>query len=78
MCVCVLVVGGQDVITIRTSIMTPLSATVSRVSSAHGVGRGGGGRAVVTDAFYSHNVCCYMRALYNNGNEDRRLIKMSH
>ena len=43
MCVCVLVVGGQDVITIRTSIMTPLSATVSRVSSAHGVGQGGGG-----------------------------------
>ena len=77
MCVCVLVVGGQDVITIRTSIMTPLSATVSRVSSAHGVGQGGGG-AVVTVAFYSHNVCCYMRALYNNGNEDRRLIKMSH
>ena len=44
MCVCVLVVvGGQDVITIRTSIMTPLSATVSRVSTAHGVGGGGGG-----------------------------------
>ena len=51
-CVCVLVGGGgQDVITIRTSIMTPLFATVSRVSSAHGVGQGGGG-AVVTDAFY--------------------------
>ena len=35
-CVCVVVVvgggGGQDVITIQTSTMTPLSATVSRVS----------------------------------------------
>ena len=40
-CVCVLVVcvwggGGQDVITIQTSTMTPLSATVSRVSSGVG------------------------------------------
>ena len=42
MCVCV-GGGGQDVITIWTSIMTPLFATVSRVSSAHGVGQGGGG-----------------------------------
>ena len=33
---------GQDVITIRTSSMTPLSATVSRVSAAHGVGGSGG------------------------------------
>ena len=41
MCVCV--GGGQDVITIRTFIMTPLSATVSRVSAARGVGGGGGG-----------------------------------
>ena len=34
-CVCVCVVGeeGQDVITIQTSTMTPLSATVSRVST---------------------------------------------
>ena len=31
MCVCVVVVGGEDVITIQTSTMTPLSATVSRV-----------------------------------------------
>ena len=38
-CVCVCVVGGQDVITIQTStMMTPQSATVSRVSTAHGVG----------------------------------------
>ena len=35
--------GGQDVITIRTSIMTPLSATVSHVSTTRGVGGGGGG-----------------------------------
>ena len=76
-CVCVCVCGGggggggQDVITIRTSIMTPLSATVSRVSTARGVGWGGGG-AVVTNAFNSHNACWYMRALYNNGNEHRR------
>ena len=89
-CVCVLVVvvcvcvwgGGQDVITIRTSIMTPPSATVSRVSTARGVDRvcvwggGGGGGAVVTNAFYSHNACWYMRALYNNGYEHRRWIKM--
>ena len=56
--------------TIRTSIMTPLSATVSRVSTARGVGGGGG--AVVTNAFYSHSTCWYMRALYNNGNEQIR------
>ena len=42
-CVCVCVCGGgggggQDVITIQTSTMTPLSATVSRVSTARGVG----------------------------------------
>ena len=48
LCACVRVcVGGgggrgQDVITIRTSLMTPLSATVSRVSTARGVGGGGG------------------------------------
>ena len=47
-CVCVCVSwwwwwwGDQDVITIRTSIMTPLSATGSRVSTAHGDGGGGG------------------------------------
>ena len=53
-CVCVVVVGGgggvwggggagraQDVITIQTSTMTPLSATVSRVST--GVGGWGSG-----------------------------------
>ena len=28
--------------------------------------------AVVTNAFYSHNACWYMRALNNNGNEHRR------
>ena len=49
MCVraCVRVGGvwgrGQDVITIRTSLMTLLSATVSRVSTARGVGGGWGG-----------------------------------
>ena len=41
-----MVVGGQDVITIKTSTMTPLSATVSRVL-ADG--------AVVSNAFHSHN-----------------------
>ena len=60
---------GQDVITIRTSIMTPLSATVSCVDRPR-CWRGGG--AVVTNAFYSQNACWYMRALYNNGNEHRR------
>ena len=62
---------GQDVITIRTSIISPLSATVSRVLTARGVGGREGG-TVVTTAFYSHNACWYMRALYNNGNEHRR------
>ena len=78
MCVCVCVCvggGGHD-----PSIMTPLFATVSRVSSAHGVGQGGGGGGQWLQMcfIYSHNACWYMRALYNNGNEDRRLIKMSH
>ena len=74
MCVCVGGGGGggQDIITIRTSIMTPLSATVSRVSTARGVSGEGGGGAVLTNAFYSHNACWYMCALYNNGNEHRR------
>ena len=71
-CVCVLVVGVNH---LKTSIMTPLSATVPRVSSAPSVGQGGGSGF---NAFYSHNECWYMRALYNNGNEHRRLIKMSH
>ena len=35
-CVLVVVGGGQDVITIQTSTMTPLSATVSRVSTGVG------------------------------------------
>ena len=71
-CVCVYGWGGQDVITIRTSIMIPLSATVSSLSTARGVGGAGRGGAVVTNAVYSHNACWYMRALYNNGNEHRR------
>ena len=58
--------GGQDVITIQTSTMIPVSATVSRVST------GVGGGEVVTNAFHSHNACWYMRALNNNGNEHRR------
>ena len=55
--------GSQDVIAIKTSAMTPLSATVSRVL-ADG--------AVVTNAFHSHNACWYMRALNSNGNKHRR------
>ena len=41
--VCVCGGGGEDVITIQTSTMTPLSATVSRVSTAYGVGGWGSG-----------------------------------
>ena len=41
-CVCVCG-GGQDVISIQISTMTPLSAIVSRVSTARGVGRWGRG-----------------------------------
>ena len=52
--------GDQGVITIQTSTMTPLSATVSRVLA---------GGTVVTNAFHSYNACWYMRALNNNGNE---------
>ena len=55
--------GGQDVITIKTSTMTPLSAAVSRVLLDG---------AVVTNVFHSHNACWYMRALNSNGNEHRR------
>ena len=68
--------GVQDVITIRTSIMTPLSATVSCVDRPRcwrgGGGWGGGGGTMVINAVYSHNACWYMHALYNNGNEHRR------
>ena len=39
-CVCVWGGGGQDVITIQTSTMTPPSATVSRVPTARVVGGG--------------------------------------
>ena len=59
-CVLVVVGGGQDVI-----FMTPLSATVSRVS----IGVAGG--AVVTDAVHSHHAC-WLRVLNNNGHEHRR------
>ena len=55
--------GDQGVITIQTSTMTPLSATVSRVLT---------GGAVATNAFHPFNACWYMRALNNNGNEHRR------
>ena len=68
LCVCVCVVGGQDVITIQTSTMSPPSATVSRVSTAAVLAGG----AVVTNAFYSGNACWCMRALNNNGNVHRR------
>ena len=55
--------GGQDIITIKTSTMTRLSAAVSRVLLDG---------AVVTNAFHSHNACWYMCALNSNGNEHRR------
>ena len=43
-CVCLCWWGeGQDVITIQTSAMTPLSATVKRVSTDRGVGGWGSG-----------------------------------
>ena len=60
--------GGGEGEFIQTSTMTPLSATVS--PKCVGVGRKG--EAVVTNAFHSYNVCWYMRALNNNGNEHRR------
>ena len=54
--------------------MTPLFATVSRVSSAHSVGQGGGGGSGYRCVLFTLTT----RVGYNNGNEDRRLIKMSH
>ena len=53
-CVCVCVGGGggnQDIVTIQTSTMILLSATVSRKC----VGVGGWGGTVVTNAFHSYN-----------------------
>ena len=73
MCVFVYVGGGgggsrRYYITIRTSIMTPLLATVLRMSTARGVGGWGGGGTVVTNVFYSHNAYWFMLALYNTVN----------
>ena len=69
MCVCVWG-GGQDVITIRTSIMTPPSATVSRVSTARGVDRvcvwgggGGGGGSGYKCILLSQRVLVYACAI---------------
>ena len=59
--------GGQDVITIQTSTM--LQYHVCRPPAVLA------GGAVVTNAFYSHNACWCIRALNNNGNVQRRLIK---
>ena len=59
--------GGQDVITIQTSTMAPPSVTVSRVPTARVVG----GWGMVTNAFYSHSACWYMRVLNNDGNVHR-------
>ena len=56
--------GGQDVVTIQTSTMTPLSATVSRVSN--GVGGCGSGYKCISlsqRVLFAHN---------SNGNEHRR------
>ena len=74
-CVRVCVVGGQDVITIQTStMMTPQSATVSRVSTACGVGGLGSDYKCI---LLSQRVSWYMHALNIDGNEHRRYIKMS-
>ena len=64
MCVCVGGGGGgQDVMTIRTSIKTPLSATVSRVSTARGVGGGGGGGSGYKCILLSQHVLVYASAI---------------
>ena len=64
-CVCVCVCGGgggQDVITIQTStMMTPQSATVSRVSTARGVGGWGSGYKCI---LLSQRVLVYACAKY--------------
>ena len=67
-CVCVCVVGGEDLITIQTSTMTPLSATVLRVSTACGVGEWGSGYKCI---LLSQRVLVYACA-NNSGNEHRR------
>ena len=48
--------GGQDVITIQKSTMTPPSATVSRVSTARGVGVWGSGYKCI---LFSQRVLVY-------------------
>ena len=60
-CACVCGGGGQDVITIQTSTMTPLSATVSRVSTARGVGGWGSGYKCI---LLSQRVLVYACAKY--------------
>ena len=60
--------GGQDNITIQTSTMTPLSATVSGVSTARGVGGWG---SVYKCILLSQRVLVYF-VLNNNENEHRR------
>ena len=48
--------GGQDVITIQKSTMTPPLATVSRVSTARGVGVWGSGYKCI---LFSQRVLVY-------------------
>ena len=61
-CMCVCVWGGQDVITLQTStMMTPQSATVSRVSTARGVGGWGSGYKCI---LLSQRVLVYACAKY--------------
>ena len=73
-CACVLVVrgcgggGSKDVVPFK-HIPWPRYRLQYHVCRPPAVVAGG---AVVTNAFYSHNACWYMRALNNNGNERRR------
>ena len=67
--VCVWWGGGQDVITIQTSTMMTRNRLQYHVCRPPAVLADG---AVVTNAFYSHNACWYMRALNIDGNEHRR------
>ena len=68
-CVCVGEVGESRRYNHSNIYHDPaIGYSIVRVSTARGVAGG----AVVTNAFYSHNACWYMRALNKNGNEHRR------
>ena len=66
---------SRGYITFQKSTTALLSATVYRKFAA--LADRGGAVVTCTNAFHSYNVCWYMHALNNNGNDHRHQIKMS-